>query len=165
MTASAYAQKGNAVQKAAVNKLRWMTGAWTGSSEVSVDGQTQITAIQETVRAALDGTILQINVSATDKDSNTQHRSLAYTSFSVISYDLRDKTYRWTTWRNNGDAFDQKNFKVGDNSFEYTDRENGSEVRYKAVRGSKGEFLETGEYSKNGTDWTKFITMKLVRVH
>ena len=160
-----FAQPGNKEQKDAINKLKWMTGTWTGTSTVSVDDQTQVTNIREIVQPALDGTILQITVRATDKDTTTRRQSLAYTSFSVISYDLKNKKYRWTTWRNNGNDYDQINFTVGNQSFEYISNENGGQVRYKAAPGSKGEFLETGEFSKNGTDWGKFISMQLVHAH
>ncbi len=162
-SSSLFAQHGNAEKKEAISKLRWMTGTWAGTSNVSVDSNTQVTNIRETIVEALDGTILQISVRATDKDTNTRRQSLAYTSFSVISYNEKDKKYRWTTWRNNGNGFNQINFMVGINSFDYTTKENGGQVRYKAVLGSKGEFLETGEYSKNGTTWGKFITMKLLK--
>lgn len=162
---SSFAQKGNGYQKEAIRKLNWMLGTWAGTSTVNVDSTKQITNIRETVQSSLDGTILQITVVATDKDTNTRRQSLAYTSFSVISYDLKNKKYRWTTWRNNGDDFDQHEFSVGDNSFEYVNDESGGKVRYKASLGSKGEFLETGEYSKNGTTWGQFITMKLVKMN
>ena len=158
------AQRGNAEQKAAIDKLRWMTGSWAGTSTVKTDSIMQVTNIRETIVSALDGTILQITVRATDKDTNTNRQSLAYTAFSVISYDLKDKKYVWTSWRNTENDYDQHSFTVGDNSFEYISKENGGQVRYKASSGSNGEFLETGEYSKNGSDWGQFITMKLLKV-
>ncbi len=154
------AQKGNAEQIEAIEKLHWMTGSWSGTSLVNADNQQNLTNIRETVQPALDGTILLINVWATDKDTNTNRQSLAYTAFSVISYDLKNKKYKWTTWRNSGNAYDQHDFKVGDNSFEYTTDENGGKTRYRASF-SNGEFFETGEFSKNGDNWTQFITMKL----
>ena len=123
----------------------------------------QVTNIRESVQKALDGTILLINVWATDKDSNTNRQSLAYSAFSVISYDVTNRKYRWTTWRNNGKDYDEHSFTVGDREFEYITDENGGKVRYKARLGEGGAFLETGEYSKNETDWAEFITMKLVK--
>jgi hypothetical protein len=157
------AQEGNTEQQAAINKLQWMTGSWTGSSLLQFESKKVFTNIRETVQPALDGTILLINVKATDRDTTTNRQSIAYTSFSVISYDTKNKKYRWTTWRNSGSEYDEHPFTVGDNSFEYTSNENGGTVRYKASTGSKGEFLETGEYSKDGTTWEQFITMKLLK--
>lgn len=158
-----FAQKGNVEQKEAMKKLQWMTGDWSGSSTVAVNGQKLLTNIRESIVPGLDGTILLINVWATDKDTNTNRQSLAYTAFSVISYDVKNHKYRWNTWRNSGDAYDEHPFKVGDQSFEYVADENGGQVRYKASLGSNGEFLETGEYSEDGTAWGEFITMKLFK--
>lgn len=157
------AQKGNLEQKEAIAKLRWLVGNWSGYSTVTVDGEKRITNIRESIQPGLDGTILMINVWATDKDSNSNRQSLAYTSFSVISYNKKEDKYRWTTWRNSGNDYDEHSFKVGDQSFEYTSDENGGKTRYKAHLGSKGEFLETGEYSKNGDEWGQFITMTLYK--
>ncbi len=157
------AQKGNADQKAAMQKLRWMMGTWRGQSTVSADTIKRITNINETVQASLDGTILQITVRATDRDTNTNRQSLAYTSFSVISYDVKNKKYRWTSWRTSGRDYEEQPFTVGINSFEYTSEEDGRQIRYKATLSPKGEFLERGDYSKDGSSWTSFITMRLVR--
>ncbi len=155
------AQEGNPEQQEAMQKLRWMIGNWAGSSIVNIGDQKQLTNIRESIQSGLDGTILTINVIATDKDSNTRRQLLAYTSFSVISYDLKNKSYRWTSWRNSEKYYDEYSFSVDNNSFEYISNENGGKVRYKAKLGSDGEFLETGEYSKDGSSWGEFITMKL----
>ena len=160
---AAVAQKGNAEQKEAIHQLQWMIGNWSGTSIAMIDSQKIITNIRESVEPALDATILLINVRATDKDSNTNRQSLAYTSFSVISYDLKNKRYLWTSWRNNGNNYDQHEFKVGSQSFEYSSTDNGNTTRYKAALGSEGEFLETGEYSKKGGAWEPFISMKLTK--
>lgn len=159
---TSFAQKGNPEQKAAIKKMQWLIGDWRGTSTVLVDGLKRITNIKESVQTALDGTILQITVRATDKDSSTRLQSLAYTSFSVISYDIKKQVYRWTTWRNNGNDYDQYPFTVGDNFFEYTSENNDGKVRYKGMLGSKGEFLETGEFLKKDS-WQQFINMKLIK--
>ena len=157
------AQKGNAEQQQAIQKLFWMKGNWSGTSTLVIDGQNRITHIRESVQPALDGTILQVTVRATDADSFTNKQSLAYTSFSVIFYDVKNKSYRWTSWRTNGNNYEQEPFAVGNNSFEYTSKENGRTIRYKANLAGNGAFIETGEYSGSGSDWTQFATMKLLK--
>ena len=100
-----FAQKGDREQKEAIQKLYWMKGNWNGTSTITIDGQKRITHIRESVQTSLDGTILQINVRATDADSLTNKQSLAYTSFSVVFYDTKNKMYRWTSWRTNGSDY------------------------------------------------------------
>ncbi len=160
---SGLAQTGNGDQKLALKKLQWMIGSWSGTSTVTTENQKRITHIKETVQPSLGGTILLINVRATDADTFTNKQSLAYTSFSVISFDTKKKTYRWTSWRTNGNDYEEENFEVGNQSFDYTSHERGGQVRYKANLDSKGEFLETGEYSTDGATWKEFITMKLLK--
>lgn len=162
-TTATLAQKGNTEQKEAMQKLKWMIGNWTGKSFVNIDDEKHITYIRETVQSALDGTILLINVRATDADSINHKQSLAYTSFSVVSFNVADKKYRWTSWRTNGRDYEEEPFIAGDNSFEYTTKENGKDVRYKANLSSHGEFLETGEFKVNDTSWQQFIAMKLIK--
>ena len=157
------AQKGNPEQKEAMKKLQWMIGDWNGRSTTAADEQNRVTNIKESVQPALDGTLLLINVRGTDKDSSTRLQSLAYTSFSVISYDTKKQTYRWTTWRNSGSSYDQYSFTVGEATFEYTSSEEGGKVRYKGMLGSNGEFLETGDYAKDNGNWQPFISMKLIK--
>ena len=158
-----FAQKGNSEQKEAMQKLRWMIGSWAGKSFANIDNEKRVTYIRETVQSSLDNTILLINVRATDANSLSQKQSLAYTSFSVVSYDIAGKKYRWTSWRTNGRDYEEEPFIAGDNSFEYATKENGKGVRYKASLSNKGEFLETGEYQINNTSWQEFITMKLIK--
>lgn len=157
------AQKGSSEQKEAMQKLYWMKGNWSGTSTLIINGQKRITQIRESVRPALDGTILQISVRATDADSFTNKQSLAYTSFSIISFDAKNKTYRWTSWRTNGNDYEQEPFTVGNNSFEYTSKENNRTIRYNANVAENGAFLETGEYLQDGSEGTPFVTMKLVK--
>ncbi len=162
-TSALLAQKGNKEQIEAMQKLRWMIGNWTGKSFANIDMEKRVTHIHETVQPSLDGTILLINVRAMDADSITRKQSLAYTSFSVVSYDAADKKYRWTSWRTNGRDYEEEPFIVGDHSFEYTTKEEGKAVRYKANLSSNGEFLEGGEFKVNDTSWQQFITMKLIK--
>ena len=163
LSVQTHAQKGNQEQKAAMQKLNWMRGNWNGTSTLFIDDQKRITHIRESVQPSLDGTILLINVRATDADSLTSKQSLAYTYFSVISYDVKNKTYQWTSWRTNGNDYEQNPFTVGKTSFEYTSKEGGKTIRYKANLSDNGAFLETGEYGGNGSVWTPFVTMNLAK--
>ena len=157
------AQNGNAGQKTAIQKLHWMVGNWSGTSIALRNEGNRITNIRESVSEALDGTLLLIHVTATDKDSDTQRQSIAYTAFSVISYDVTNEKYRWTTWRNSGVSYDEHSFTVGDRSFEYITEEKKQKVRYKAMLSEENAFLETGEFFGNDDKWIQFITMKLMK--
>lgn len=148
-------------QQNAIDQLQWLIGKWSGQSEVDVEGIHHTTFITETITPALDGTILTISARGTEADSLTKKMTVVYTSYSVISYDEKSKKYRWSTWRNPGNSYDSYDFKVGSNSYEYIADERGGKMRYTAQLNDKKEWTSTGDYSKDGLSWGKFITMIL----
>lgn len=161
VTAS-FAQETKAqTQQAAMQQLRWLVGRWSGTSEVNVDSNRQVTYVQEIITPMLNGTIFTVSARGTALDSATNKMTLVYSSFGVVSYNVKDKQYRWRTWRNPGDSYDEMNFKVGENSFEFIANENGGYMRYKASLNENGQWIETGEYSKDKQTWGLFINMTL----
>jgi len=148
-------------QQDAMEQLKWLTGRWTGKSEVTVEGHTQVTYVQEIITPMLDGTIFTISARGTALDSATNKMTLVYNSFSVVSYNVKEKQYHWRTWRNPGDSYDDETIKVVDNTFEYITNENGGFVRYKASLNDQGQWIETGEFSKDKQTWGLFIKMTL----
>jgi len=148
-------------QQAAMQQLRWLIGKWTGTSELTVEDNKEITYVQEIITPMLNGTIYTVSARGTAKDSVTNKMTLVYNSYGVISYNVKDKQYHWRTWRNPGDSYDEAIFKVGENSFEYITNENNGVVRYKAGLNEQGQWVETGEYSKDKQTWGLFINMVL----
>jgi hypothetical protein len=150
-------------QQTAMDQLKWLVGRWTGKSEVTVEGHTIVTYVQEIIAPMLDGTIYTVSARGTSMDSATGKIKPVYSSFGVISYNVKEKQYRWRTWRNPGDSYDEATFKVGDNSFEYISNENNGYMRYKANLNEQGQWVETGEFSKDKQTWGLFINMTLNR--
>lgn len=148
-------------QQSAMQQLKWLVGRWTGKSELTVDGHTQVTYVQEIITPMLNGTIYTVSARGTTTDSVTNKTTLVYNSYGIISYNVKDKQYRWRTWRNPGDSYDENAIKVDEDSFDYISNENSGAVRYKANLNDKGQWEETGEVAKDKQNWTVFITMTL----
>jgi len=148
-------------QQAAMQQLRWLIGRWTGKSEVTVPGNRQLTNVQEIITPMLNGTIFTVAARGTAIDSVTNKMTLVYNSFGVISYNIKDKQYHWRTWRNPDDSYDEAIIKVGENSFEYITNENNGSMRYIATLNDNGQWVETGELSKDKQSWGQFATMTL----
>jgi len=148
-------------QLAAIQELKWLSGRWTGKSVLTVEGDTIVTYIQEIIAPMLNGTIYTVSARGSSMDSATGKMKTVYNSFGVISYNVKDKQYRWRTWRNPGDSYDEATFKVGENSFEYIANDNGGYKRYKANLNEQGEWVETGEFSKDKLTWGLYIKMTL----
>ena len=150
-------------QQAAMEQLKWLIGKWSGKSEVTVEGHTDVTYVQEIINPMLDGTIYTVAAQGSAIDSAKDKMKPVYNSFGVISYNTKEKQYRWRTWRNPGDSYDEATFKVGDKSFEYISNENGGYMRYKANLNEQGQWVETGEFSKDKQTWGLFIRMTLTK--
>jgi hypothetical protein len=161
ITASISQETKAQTQQAAMQQLKWLVGRWTGRSELSVEGHTIVTYVQEIITPMLDETIYTVSARGSSIDSTTGKIKAVYNSFGVISYNIKEKQYRWRTWRNPGDSYDEAAFKVGENLFEYISNENGGYMRYKANLNEQGQWVETGEFSKDKQTWGLFIKMTL----
>ena len=148
-------------QQTAMQRLRWLIGRWSGTSEVNVENNRQVTYVQQIITPMLNGTIFTVSARGTALDSATNKMALVYNSFGVISYNVKEKQYRWRTWRNPGDSYDEAAINIADSSYEYIANENDGFMRYKSRLNEKGQWVETGEYSKDKQTWGLFINMTL----
>src|SRR4051794_40367240 len=72
-------------QQAAMQQLKWLVGRWTGRSELSVEGHTIVTYVQEIITPMLDETIYTVSARGSSMDSTTGKIKPVYNSFGVIS--------------------------------------------------------------------------------
>ena len=159
-----FAQPTEKVQKGAMQKLNWLIGEWAGTSEVNMGGKKSSVFVKETVRPNLDSTIFIINGQGTQKDSVTNTQRIVHDAFAVVSYDEKQNKFRWNAWRIPGGTYGELEIKLGNNSFEWMTQVKGGQTRYKATLNEKGQWIEIGEFSRDGVKWFKYITMVLDRV-
>ena len=164
--ATTYAQETKVqTQQASMQQLRWLIGRWSGTSEITVDSSKQTTYIQEMITPMLNNTIFTVSARGTAFDSVTNKMTLVYNSFGVISYNVKEKQFHWRTWRYPGVDYDDAIIKVDSNAFEYITNENGGYIRYKASLNENGQWIETGESSKDKQSWDLFVSMILTKRH
>ena len=156
-----FAQQTEDAQKNALRKLSWLIGEWSGTSEVNMGGKKSTVFVKESVRPSLDSTIFIINGRGTEKDSLTNLDKIVHDAFAVVSFDESKNKYRWNAWRIPGGTYGELEIKIGINSFEWMTIVQGGQTRYKAILNEKGQWIEIGEFSKDGVKWYKFITMTL----
>ena len=159
-----YAQFPEIEQKEAIKKLHWLLGEWHGSSVINMGGKKSTVFVTETVKPNLDSTIFIINGRGTEKDTLTNNDIIVHDAFAVISYNEKQKEFRWNAWRIPGGTYGELEIKLGDKSFEWATQVKGGQTRYKAYLNEKGQWIEIGEFSSDGIKWFKFITMTLEKV-
>jgi hypothetical protein len=150
-----YGQGAEDTQRAAMKKLDWLLGEWTGESRIRMGADTHVVKMNETVRSGLDGTVFWIN------GLGTENNAKVHDAFAVVSYDDKSGKYRWNAWRLPGGGYGETEIRIGEYSFEWDLPVPGGKTRYKAIRNEKGQWIETGEFSSDGKNWYPFMVMTL----
>lgn len=152
------------IQKESIKKLSWLLGEWSGTSVVNMGGKkNSIVYVNESVRPSLDSTIYIINGQGFERDSLTKKDVIVHDAFAVVSYDEKQNKFRWSAWRIPGGTYGDLEITLGDKSFEWSTKVQGGHTRYKAHLNQKGQWIEIGEFSKDGVKWFKYITLTLDR--
>ncbi len=158
----AYGQTPEKTQKESIKKLSWLLGEWSGTSVVNMGGKkNSIVYVNESVRPSLDSTIYIIKGQGFEKDSLTKKDIIVHDAFAVVSFDEKLNKFRWSAWRIPGGTYGDLEITLGDKSFEWSTNVQGGQTRYKARLNEKGQWIEVGEFSKDGIKWFKYITLTL----
>jgi len=148
----------------AMRELDFLVGDWRGSGWMQMGPQMRIDfKSREIVERKLGGMIVAIEgihegVPPGSTDSVTVHHA-----FAVLSYDAQAKKYRFRSWLENGLAGDyEATVNAGTLEWGYEDPRRGR-IRYIIRLDDKGQWQETGDFSKDGTTWMPFFAMTLSR--
>jgi hypothetical protein len=147
---------------AALKKLEWLAGNWTGEGWIELSpGQRRSFTQTEVVQTKAGGTILTIEGQGITKAGGTNATVLD--AFTVVSFNPKENRYRWYSHTDKGYATDVE-LKVDDKTFQWS-VEAGSfgTMRYTMTLNNKGEWFEIGEVSRDGQPWRKFFEMTLHR--
>jgi uncharacterized membrane protein len=140
-----------------MKKLDWWIGEWSGTASMRMGpGEPQQVQQSERIQSKLGGHILFIEGLGKSGDK------VVHEALGVVSYNERAKKYEfdaWTAREGHADAWievgDDKSVKWG------FDTPTGGKIRYSARLTEAGEWNEIGEFSRDGSSWTKFFEMTL----
>jgi hypothetical protein len=152
------------VQREAMAKLEFLKGQWKGESwREFLAGQRTKAQGTETVEGRLDGLILIVE-GVHRRLSADQVGEVDHQAFAVISYDEKEKRYRFQAYTGRGGYIDGK-AKVTDKRLEWGFRiSENTEMRYTITLNDRGQWFEIGEISRDGKEWNKVFEMTLERV-
>lgn len=146
----------------AMAPLAWLIGEWEGEGTMQTRTGREVAAVREKVESRLDGRILVMEGVGREPGAGEAGR-IVHHAFGVLSYDPEKREYILRAFRDGG-AIDPVS-RLEDSVFiwEFTIPGGSGRTRY-LIRQDNGEWLETGEYSSDGTTWRKFFEMRLRRV-
>ena len=145
--------------KEAMQQLAALAGDWKGTATMQTQNGPMTLDQSEHIEWKLDGLLLAIEGIGRQKDAIQFH------AFAVINFDPFTKQFKFKSFVKEGYATDAY-FKVQqENQFEWGfDISSGGKSKHTIVLDrEKKTWYESGEYSRDGTTWMKFIELNLTR--
>ncbi len=158
------AQPVNLEAVASLSKVGVMIGEWEGNSWIlTPQGTREEAAVHEKLQWKLDRTLILIEGEGRNKEGLTVHNALG-----LLTFDVRGKQYSMRSYLSDGRMTDAVFEILGEDNFRWSysfmQGERSMWIRYTLKFADKSHWNEVGEYSGNGTDWTKFFEMNLTRI-
>ena len=147
-------------QIAAMKKLEYMAGTWTGTGSMDFGERRSTFRGSEVVTSKLDGTALRVEGAFFAKPQGSETEIPVHTTLGVISYDAKAGKYRFATWLASGGS-GERELVVRDDGWQWEMTGPHGTVRYTMTLGESGEWTEIGERTSDGTTWKPFFEMKL----
>lgn len=151
--------------KQEMQKLSYFVGKWKGEAVARQrDGSTTKVIQEENIEYRLDNTLLLIEGTGRNPENLNE---ITFNALAVVSYDEAAKEFRFRSHLRDGKQTDAYFKALGDNHFEWGfDIPGNAKMRYDIKLDPKAKtWLETGEYSPDGTTWYKFIELKLTKLN
>ncbi len=146
-----------------MKKLDYMAGEWKGTGWIEQrEGGRQTFAGTEMVQRKLNGLTLLVEGKFKGKEAGKDEEIVVHETLAVISYDEKAKTYRFRTYLANGMTGDYE-LKLIEGGWYWNIQFPGGQIKYTMKLGSKGEWVESGEMSRDGKSWRKFFEMTLIK--
>lgn len=147
-------------QIAAMKKLEYMAGKWSGEGWMQMGPQRATFRGGETVQRKLDGTAMLVEGAFFGKPPGSEVEVPVHTTLAVISYDPKGQKYDFNTWLATGGAGDHVLHLTDNGWYWEMNPPNGGTVRFTTTFKDKTWF-EIGEWSSDGAQWRKFFEMTL----
>jgi hypothetical protein len=141
----------------AMDKLSFLTGDWTGEGWIQMGREKHHFSQSETVTQKVNNTVIVIDGQGIDSET----KKIIHQAFAVISFDKVQNKYLMRAFRADGNYIDAV-AKVDENGsfvWGFTHPQAGK-MRY-TISINDGNWVETGEMSRDGNNWFQFFEMTL----
>lgn len=149
--------------KAQMKKLSAFIGQWEGEATYRRGpGPVQTIVQTENVELRIDSTVLVIEGKGTLLNKN----EVVFNALGIINFNPYSRSFSFKSYLKDGRSTEAYFIVLNDNSFEWGfDIPGGAgKVRYRITLNDNGRtWVEHGEFSNDGTEWMKFIEMRLAK--
>ena len=146
-----------------MRSLDWWIGEWGGEAAIRMGpGEPQQVLQTERVQSKLGGKVLVVEGLGRRKGADGAAGDIVHDALAVVTYDDKSKSYKLDAWTAR-DGHVAAWLEVGEKQSARWgfDTPQGGKIRYNISLTGQGEWHETGEFSRNGTDWMPFFEMTL----
>lgn len=146
--------------KEEMKKLAFFVGDWKGEARIRNQNGEQVVTQTEHIEWKLDGLVLSIEGTGREKET------IAFHAFALVNFDPTDQQFKLKSYVKEGLSTNAYFKILSDNQFEWGfDIPAGGKSRYIiTLDPAKKTWQETGEYSRDGSTWMKFIEMNLTKL-
>lgn len=147
--------------RAAIGKLDFMVGRWTGEAWMQRGSERVQTEMTETVERKLDGVVLQVEGRGVIPAAAGGAPRVVHHAFAVISFDAQSGAYGLRSYLASG-LFGDFALTLIPGGVTWSRDVPGGRVRNTA-RIANDEWHEVGEFSRDGVTWTPIMELRLRR--
>lgn len=139
--------------------IAFLAGSWKGTGWAQTrEGRANFT-INETIEPKLDGSVFLVEGIGKDEKGKVHHHALAF-----FHYDKQAGHFKVKAFRKDGGYVDAKG-EMKDGTFIWGfDIPQSGQIRFTLKINDKGQWVETGEFSRDGKQWIKTMEMTLDKV-
>lgn len=148
----------------AMKKLSWLAGRWHGTATVTQGPGGNVMEVDqsEDVRFKVFDTVLLIEGTGRQAGQGDKPGEVIFEALAVVSFDAATKKYVMRALSGQGSVDPQ--IEVMDKELIWSFEVPGGQVKYHIKLDGQGQWVETGEFSRDeGATWMKFIDLKLKR--
>ena len=143
--------------------LSWLAGEWEGEAWIIGPGGQKSTVQQrERVEWKTGGEVLLIQGRGVMRDPQSGEERLVHDTLATLAWDPGSGRHVMWTYRAGGGP-GKPEVTVDGSTVVWGFPVGGSHIRFTIRRDGEGRWVETGERSADGTTWTPFFGMTLVR--
>lgn len=142
-----------AEQKAAMDKLAWMDGEWSGKATYYTGDVAKTLVQTESIRSAIDGTVKIV-----EGRGYGENGVMEFNAVAVLSYDAQADEYRMLAHTRGMST--EPRFDVTDNGLRWSIEQGPVRIEYVATY-IDGTWREVGTMTMPGREPFKFVEMEL----
>lgn len=158
------AQSPESIQKTAMKKIDWLTGTWKGTAiTIMGPGKSDTISMHEVLAYHLDSTIITVEGKGYHIVNGKILPVIYHHAFAILSCD-NSGNYQWKAWRIPGGIYTEYSPAINEKSFDWSMKTPRGTMRYHIELNTKNKWHETGEFSKDGSNWYPFFEMILSKI-